>query len=105
MDSIAIEDEDNLWPIADTSGYIVKRIRSLSADYESVFSLVPSGANVRVYPERPVEDCFSLYDLPMGCSRFGILSLGLSPPLLFPSDPCLREQIQPSCIRARDKIP
>jgi hypothetical protein len=40
-------------------GYIVKRIRLLSTNYESVFPVVPFGAKVRVYPERPVEDCFS----------------------------------------------
>jgi hypothetical protein len=57
--SIGIYFKPTLWPITATRGYIVKRIRLLSTNYESVFPVVLSGAKVRVYPERPVEDCFS----------------------------------------------
>jgi Putative transposase len=48
-----------LWPIAATRGCIVKRTGLLSANSESVFAVVPSGAKVRVCSESPVEDRFS----------------------------------------------
>jgi hypothetical protein len=46
-------------PIAATRGCIVKRIGLLSGNSESVFAVVPSGAQVRVCSESPVEDRFS----------------------------------------------